>query len=382
VQRQARRRRRSDDDTPGARRGPDHSHRATPFDFSEATDAQFEALNRLLNDLRAERQPDDPPTPLSVTVHRCRNFPSFVEAHAWAVTSDDGERMLAFGVVYLPLAPENGHLAEISLDVRADHRRQGIGRNLLAHCVDVAASRDRRLLVAATSGRIPAGEAFMLRLGATRGVMAQTHQLDLTRLDRGLVTAWLDAGRRHERTYEIGFWDGPYPDDELAAIAALHDVMNQQPRDQLDVNDERMTPERLREVERFFLTEHTTRWTIFLRARATGAFVGFTDIGHDTQRPELAQQGNTGVFPEHRGRGLGRWLKAAMLQRLLDERPEVRLIRTTNADSNAAMRRINEELGFVSYSSECVWQVATRDVESYLRSRVTGPGHPRRDAAV
>jgi mycothiol synthase len=158
--------------------------------------------------------------------------------------------------------------------------------------------------------------------------------------------------------------------------------MNQQPRGRLEVNDERMTPERLREVERFSLTEHATRWKTFLRERATGAFVGLTDIGLDTQRPEFAQQGNTGVFPEHRGRGLHRWLKAAMLQRLLDERPAVRLVRTTNADSNAAMRRINGELGIAAYSSACVWQLATRDAQAYLRSRSPGSVHPRHDAAV
>jgi mycothiol synthase len=370
-----------DHETPDDRRDPDHASHTAPFALTEASDAQYQALNRLLNDLRAERQPDDPPTPLSVTVHHCRNFPSFIEPHAWAVMSDDGNRMIAFGVAYVSLVPENRHLAQISLDVHADGRRQGIGRHLLGHLVDAAVSRDRRLLVAATNGRIPAGEAFMLRLGASRGVMAQTHQLDLAGLDRQLVTAWLDRGHRHEEAYEIGWWEGPYPEDELEAIAALHDVMNQQPRDQLEVNDERMTPERLRDIERFSLTEHATRWTIFLRARDTGAFVGFTDIGLDAQRPELAQQGNTGVFPEHRGQGLGRWLKATMLQRLLDERPGVRLVRTTNADSNAAMRRINVELGFVPYSSECMWQVATGDARAYLRSR-SPRADQRRDTTV
>jgi GNAT superfamily N-acetyltransferase len=57
-------------------------------------------------------------------------------------------------------------------------------------------------------------------------------------------------------------------------------------------------------------------------------------------------QGGTAVDPTHRNKGLGRWLKAAMLQRLLDERPEVANVDTWNAGSNEPMLAINVALGF------------------------------------
>lgn len=40
-------------------------------------------------------------------------------------------------------------------------------------------------------------------------------------------------------------------------------------------------------------------------------------------RPMILEQGFTGVYPEYRNKGLGRWLKAEMMQRILRERPEV-----------------------------------------------------------
>ena len=73
--------------------------------------------------------------------------------------------------------------------------------------------------------------------------------------------------------------------------------------------------------------------------------------------------------PEHRGHALGKWLKAVMLQRILDERPEAVDIRTGNADSNDAMLGINRELGFKPHRAYTTWQVTTEQVRKYLDAR-------------
>ena len=74
----------------------------------------------------------------------------------------------------------------------------------------------------------------------------------------------------------------------------------------------------------------------------------------------------TGVFPKYRNKGLGRWLKAVMLERILEKRPKAKYVRTANADMNAPMLKINNELGFKPYIAECVWQVETDKVAEYL----------------
>lgn len=47
--------------------------------------------------------------------------------------------------------------------------------------------------------------------------------------------------------------------------------------------------------------------------------------------PEILQQGFTGVNPDFRGKNLGRLMKAAMFEKILRERPVVKILRTGNS---------------------------------------------------
>jgi GNAT superfamily N-acetyltransferase len=110
------------------------------------------------------------------------------------------------------------------------------------------------------------------------------------------------------------------------------------------------------------------RWSVAVRDTGTGALAGFTEVIWDPGKPLMLTQGFTGVWPRYRGRGLGRWLKAVMLERVLAERPMVRHVHTGNADTNAAMLRINQDLGFQPYQAETLWQVELDQAQAYLAS--------------
>jgi RimJ/RimL family protein N-acetyltransferase len=73
---------------------------------------------------------------------------------------------------------------------------------------------------------------------------------------------------------------------------------------------------------------------------------GFTEVVVPSGCTGRAAQYDTAVVPEHRGRRLGIWVKAAMLRWLAEERPEVREIETDNSGDNTQMLAVNEELGF------------------------------------
>ena len=340
-----------------------------PFDLANAADHEYVALNRHMNQAKAETPPDDPPTPLEETIGQMQHIPPFVSVTAWAGWNAGSTEVLASGVVSFLKTDENTHLAQFDLSVAPEHRRQGVGRELLRLCAELARAEGRRLMMTDTNERVPAGAAFLTRLGAERGMQMHTNQLALADLDPALLARWQEDGKQRAAGFTLGFWDGPYPEDQLDAVAALFDVMNTAPREDLDMEDRHTTPEQMRQTEQMMAAMGTERWTAYVLEAATGKFAGFTEVEWKPGRPEIVSQGMTGVFPEFRGLGLGRRLKAAMLDRIVTGHPEAKFVRTGNADSNAAMLGINHALGFTPYISGCVWQLDTDRALAYLSER-------------
>lgn len=71
--------------------------------------------------------------------------------------------------------------------------------------------------------------------------------------------------------------------------------------------------------------------------------------------------GSIAVRPSARGQGLGKWLKAAMLERIPAEYAGAEYVRTGNAEENAAMLGINVSLGFRPWAQTTEWQLKKED---------------------
>src|SRR5258708_98638 len=112
----------------------------------------------------------------------------------------------------------------------------------------------------------------------------------------------------------------------------------------------------------------TETWSFHVRQSGSGRLAGLTSVAWNPGKPEIVFQQETLVRQEHRNCGLGRWLKAAMLEKILAERTKARWVETVNAESNAAMLKINVELGFQLHQIVRNWQLAVDRAEAYLRA--------------
>jgi len=344
------------------------SYQIRPFDPSDARGDEFQALHLFSSLMRQEYWPEDPPPPLDETVGRWRAVPAFVDRRAWAAW--EGKRMAALAVVSIADTDDNRHLADASIEVLPEWRRQGIASLLLDRVITVAQDNDRRLLIGNTDSLVPAADAFMTALGASLGLTMSTSQLDLTALDRTLIRRWQESGQRQAGDeFELVVWKGSYPEEYLDAIVELLGVMNTAPRGSLDIEDAIWTQEQLRQWDAATAARGTEKWTLAVLHRKSGKFAGYTEVFWNRHHQEILGQGMTGIFPEFRNRGLGRWVKAAMLEQILRERPYLKWVRTGNATVNAPMLKINHELGFRHYKQQAVWQVETGLARDYLNAR-------------
>ncbi len=345
----------------------DHEIFISPFE-KDSSQIEYAALNQHTNRIRLERLPDDPPVPLDETIQNLRSIPPFADFKLWAAWNLERNEIIALANIVILRVEENKHLAQFDITVLPEYRRRGLGCQLMGLIAEVSHKENRRLLMTNTVDRVSGGAAFMTHIGAQKGLEAHTNQLRIIDLNRDLIVDWLTSSQANLTDFELGFWDGAYPEEKLMAIAELNDLTNQQPYGDLEIEDMHMNPEQLRQMETNIFARGNQRWTFFITDLVTGKFAGYTETVWNPSRPEVLRQDMTGVFPQYRNKGLGRWLKAAMLKKVLLERPQVKYIRTGNADSNAAMLKINTDLGFKAYMAETLWQVQLQKILGYLQS--------------
>ena len=252
---------------------------------------------------------------------------------------------------------DNAHLLQVEAYVMPSERRRGVGTRLLEAAVRRARAEGRTLLIGTTTERVAAGEPFARSVGARPGLVSFVYEATLAELDGALVAAWLRAGPERAPDVDLAWLGSPYPAEHLASLATVMRAMNDIPLGDLQVGDRTVTPATLQDQDGMWRSRGDERWTLIARRRSDGVIVGATETLWNPANPSVLMQLSTVVVREARGRGLGRWLKAAMLERVLRERPEARLVRTENASLNAPMQVINDALGFRVALTETVWQV-------------------------
>jgi mycothiol synthase len=229
--------------------------------------------------------------------------------------------------------------------VRPDRRRQGVGTYLLGEVSRRARQEGRARLEHFVPTTHSAGLAFAARAGAHPGLVDEQNRLGVHRIDVSLMKQWVTEGEKNSAEYSLLYLDDVCPEEWLGRLTRVSHVMNTAPRSD-DRDDVTVTPEQLRAHQVALLVRGWWNWTVAVLHHDSGELVGLTELGGSRHQPWLAQQGDTGVEPAHRGRGLAKWIKATNALRLLSERPAATTIETNNAGVNAPMLGINHAMGF------------------------------------
>jgi GNAT superfamily N-acetyltransferase len=250
---------------------------------------------------------------------------------------------------------DNQHLAWLDVSVHPAHRRKGHGSAMFAFLVERATS-EGRTSIGIGGWEDPATAAFAARHGLEQKSRAINRRQHPQELDHDVLAGLYDEALAHASSYELVRRIGATPDAELPAMAVMTAAINDAPTDDLDVEDEVFTPERIRAYEHAQESRGYRLHRVFARHRETGELAGQTVVSVDTERRWLAWQHDTSVVRSHRGHRLGLLLKLDMLRWLREVEPQIEQIDTFNAESNDHMIGVNEALGYRIMGRELEFQ--------------------------
>jgi len=336
-------------------------YRIDEFETAAVTDELMRGIAELTWAIEREAMPEDPPRPLESIAARFRTTSPMFKRRQWGAFQ--GDRLVGRATLVQNFTGSNEHLRDVGLDVHPEHRQRGLGRALFARIVEAIGDEQGILLTGRTRGRAPAGEAFAKRVGAEPKLRMRNSQLDLAAVDRRLMDEWASLD---PAGYRLEWIAGDTPDRLMPNVLTAIRTMNTAPREGLDMDDWVMTAEMVRDWERMAHERGQEHLMVLAIDDASGETAAFTQIFWDPREPHVVGQGGTATVPVHRGKGLGKWVKARMLLRVLEDHPEARYIRTDNAGTNAPMLAINTKMGFGFIFEAVIWQMPLADAQKYV----------------
>ena len=323
-------------------------------DIAERGEELVRAVNAFDEQMWAESDPGEGNYTTGITRQRLTESWRSFEHRRWMATTEGGD-LVGMARMDVNVEAEDDPTASVQVAVTPPNRRRGVGTALFSAAVADVRRRGRTIVSIGTSDRVPAGAAFAEHIGAEPKLVQRQSECVLREIDHDMVASWIDVPADVLANYELWRSTGPYPEEEYARIAAVQNVIQDQPYDELERRDVNFTAEHIAHSEAQRDWSVGDRWTHFIRHRSTGDLVGYTRV-YIYPDWDVAEQGDTAVDPRHRGHGLGKWLKASMAHHLLTERRHVERIRTTNAFTNGPMLAINDAMGFKVTKTLTEWQ--------------------------
>lgn len=321
---------------------------------AELSNSDLERESELRSAVYAETHPDDLAIPATTFALTVRGDTMRAQHHGLI---EAGADLLAYGILsHVPGEP----LADVEIGVRGDARCRGHATALARRLIDLAPA-DVRVLRAMSTSASDAAEPFARSLGASLAQREHVNALDLTTVDRERFRRWVEESAAAEPEYALDVIDGVWPADRAAALCELFAVLADAPTDDMQAAPATsVAPEAMRAQLQAAVDAGYSMWTAVVTHRPSGAPVALHQITFRADQPAQVWVPNTVVARQHRGHHLGRWMKADVTLRVLDTLPAARRMETKNADSNAAVLRLNQELGYRPLRATVTWQLVLR----------------------
>lgn len=302
----------------------------------------------------AEERPHDKPVPREVLAAAFSALPDFMEFTLF-LARDSASQPVGYAFMSHRRTGANPHLADVQMWAEPAQRRRGVAAELLAAVHAAAETRDYRILRTTTTAGVGWGEDLCRHLGGRRAHDRRTWRLSLDRVDREEICLIAAQAAERARGYALEDVSGELPDEIVEDAVELLQFLNAEAPGDVALEDARITVPILREMEATWRAIDLRRRWLFVRHEPSGALAGVADGVWQPRSPDTIVQDNAVIRPEFRGRSLALWMKACLIDKVLEDWPEATDVRTTTNFPNPTMDSVDERLGFEPYVRYTVW---------------------------
>ncbi|MEW2490543.1 GNAT family N-acetyltransferase [Streptomyces sp. NPDC048411] len=271
---------------------------------------------------------------------------------AWLASDTDA---IPVGSAFLRLFTRAGqeHLAELDLHVHPAERRNRTGSRLLEAAIAAARQDGRRCVITQAEAGSP-GDRFLTARGFCRVLTLTFTRLPLAEAD---ITALTEITEQPHPGYRLASWEGTVPDGLAETFVASRHAMDDMPMGSTDFGTVTWDLARVRAAAAAIEKRGDLLHTVVAIDESDGSIAGFTELVVPGDGKGDGQHYGTGVLPEHRGHGLGRWMKAASIRQAHERHPDLGGLLTDTADNNPYMRHINDALGYAPMRTTFEYQL-------------------------
>lgn len=335
----------------------------TEFDTTSASDSDLAALLDVVNRIDRELHPRH----IDLTAAEFRMFANNPGMDEVRLVAHDGDVLVATAAFSHPDDGTSPEVLRCTIRVLPEHRRRGVGTQLLEHALDVADRKGRTGLQGFVFDTAPSGREFARAVGAEQQLDYHENIVKVADLDRSLLQSWVDQGPERAPGYSIKFVE-VWPEEMFGDIAYLFHVLERDMPMSPDFEPREWNEERVREIQDHY-SDGVDALSVFAIDDESGKAVGMTDMIRRKTDPTTWMVSVTMVDPEHRGRSLGKWIKGAVNLAALDRWEGGIYEETGNAFINEPMLAINHAMGFEHELTMTGFLLQVDQARSYLESK-------------
>lgn len=343
------------------------------FNPQTATEDEWEALYAFDKQAAAEEYPEVPHLPFDAFKRSMIDRPPTLTIYNFVISrQDDGVVMarLRFNKSF-----SDSNRGFFMLEFLPEYRNQGLATDLLTRLINVAQREGTCIFRTDTSNHIPAGAAFARQIGGNEKLIIYMDILDIANVRPDQRQDWHDLAEAPIDGYIMGFWENGVPEESLDEVAG---ILNWMESNSPSKNSEasRATKENVRQfgeniknLGRHFLVG-------YIKDVATNTMVALIMAYWNPNQPDFALLDVAAVKPPHDAYTLGRQLKAATLEKMLEAHPQIMQVSSGELSTNESLIRANRDLGFITKTIMTMWEIETEQIQNYLAAQQMAPAQP------